>query len=145
MKSIGSPPKFRGNMSPPSSELKSKRRKKPVKLVSACFSPFRCFSYSSILNIEAMCSSETSVDFQGTARHEFQKLESFIATGVRTSKPTWYEMVCLWQLVFPFMYEYVTVWCMLYITILVAFRKSGLVLWFRRRKTPFSVERQGLI
>jgi hypothetical protein len=79
--------------------------------------------------MEETCSSETSLDFQRTTWHIFQKIEVFITTAVRTSNPAQYEMICHWQLVFSFMH--VTVWYVLYITEPIAFRKSGLVQWFQ--------------
>jgi hypothetical protein len=93
--------------------------------------------------MEETCSSETSVDFQRTIRHVFQNIELFITTAVRTSNSAWYEMVCHWHLVFSFMH--ISIWYVLYITEPIAFRKSGLAQWFQGRKTPFRVQRQGLI
>jgi hypothetical protein len=52
--------RFRRNTSPPSSWPKNKSCKS--------FSLVSCSAYSSIMKMEATCSSETSVDFQRTAR-----------------------------------------------------------------------------
>jgi hypothetical protein len=45
-------------------------------------------AYSSTLLMEAICASETSVDFQRTTRLISQKIALFITTAVRTSDPT---------------------------------------------------------
>jgi hypothetical protein len=51
------------NISPPSSESKNKPSKKPPALSLAY-----CSAYFSTLKMEAICSSETSVDFQRTTQ-----------------------------------------------------------------------------
>jgi hypothetical protein len=59
-------------MSPPSSGPKNKPSKKPD-LLATCFTLVSCLAYSSTLTMEAICSSETSVDFQRTARRYISK------------------------------------------------------------------------
>jgi hypothetical protein len=68
---------FRRNVLSSSSGSKSKPRKKPGRSrgQAACFSACHllsrlvfCLAYSSILKMEAVCSSETSVEFQRTTR-----------------------------------------------------------------------------
>jgi hypothetical protein len=61
--SVESQPMFRRNTSPPSSGSKNKPSKKPA------WKQVASRAYSSTLKIEAICSSETSVYFQRTARH----------------------------------------------------------------------------
>jgi hypothetical protein len=54
------------------------------------FTLVSCSAYSSTLKIEAICFSETSVDFQRTTRQYIPKemLVLFIITAVRTTSPT---------------------------------------------------------
>jgi hypothetical protein len=65
-------PTFQRNMSPTYSGSTSKSRKKPP-----TFSLVSCFVYSSIIMMEATVSSETSVDFQRTARRYIQEDRTF--------------------------------------------------------------------
>jgi hypothetical protein len=39
-------------------------------LFATCFAPLFCMAYFSALKMEAVCSSETSVDFQWTTQHD---------------------------------------------------------------------------
>jgi hypothetical protein len=74
-------PTFRRNMSPASSELKSKASRRSAEPVS-CFMLVTCLAYSPTLKIEATCSSETSVEFKRHTRryipeditHNFQEV-----------------------------------------------------------------------
>jgi hypothetical protein len=68
--------KFRRNMMPPSSGLKTKQ-----KLVS-------CLAYASTLKMEATCSSKMLANFNGLRDVIPQKVELFITTVERTSNPT---------------------------------------------------------
>jgi hypothetical protein len=52
------------------------------------FTLVSCSAHSSTLKKVALCSSETSVDFQCTTRRLSQKIVLFITTAVRTSNPT---------------------------------------------------------
>jgi hypothetical protein len=56
-------------MSPPSLGLKSKPRLETIINLAACSMLVSCLSYSSILKMEVIFSSETSYDFQRTAWH----------------------------------------------------------------------------
>jgi hypothetical protein len=47
-----------------------------------------CLAYCSTLKMEAICSSETSGDFQRTTRRYIPEDSISISTAVRTSKPT---------------------------------------------------------
>jgi hypothetical protein len=58
MWSVKSQPTFRRNMSPPSFRV----------CLPPAFTPVSCSAYSSILKMEATCSSEKSVDFQRTTQ-----------------------------------------------------------------------------
>jgi hypothetical protein len=59
----------------------------PPSVLAICFMLAYCLAYPSTLNMEATCSSETSVGFQGLQCFISHKLEIFIATGVRISCP----------------------------------------------------------
>jgi hypothetical protein len=62
-------PTFLRNISPPSSGSKNKPNKKPARKQVACRALLvSCSAYPSTLKMEAICSSETSVDFQRTTR-----------------------------------------------------------------------------
>jgi hypothetical protein len=56
-------------------------------MFSSCFILLSCLACSPTLKIQAKRSSETSVDFERTTRRYTQKIELFITTVVRTSKP----------------------------------------------------------
>jgi hypothetical protein len=65
-------------------------------LLAACFMIVSCLAYSSILKMEAICSSETLVDFHPTTRRYIpEDITLFLATAVRTSNSTvhipWYS------------------------------------------------------
>jgi hypothetical protein len=62
--SVESQPTFRWNISPPSSETTVKAEL----CLSPAFTLVSCSAYSSILKMEAISSTEMSVDFQRTAR-----------------------------------------------------------------------------
>jgi hypothetical protein len=57
-------------------------------LLATCFTLVSCLDYSATLNMEATCSSETSVDFHGLHGVISQKMELFITTAMKTSDPT---------------------------------------------------------
>jgi hypothetical protein len=59
-----------------------------VTLLAACFMLASCLAYSSILKMEATCSSETSVDFQRLTGVISQKTELFKITTANASNPT---------------------------------------------------------
>jgi hypothetical protein len=77
---------FRRNTSSPSSGRISQARN--LRLPPA-FRLLSCSAYSSTLKMEAICSSETSVDIQRTTRR--YKTVFFVTTAVRTSNPTTQE------------------------------------------------------
>jgi hypothetical protein len=56
---------------------KNKPSKKPA-LLATCFTLASCLAYSSTLNMEAACSSETSADFNGLLGVISQKREIFL-------------------------------------------------------------------
>jgi hypothetical protein len=58
-----------------SSGFKSKNK---VALFATCFTVASCLTYSSILKMEATCSSETSVDFQLTTRRSVPEDKTFL-------------------------------------------------------------------
>jgi hypothetical protein len=51
------------------------------------FTLVSCSAYSSTQKMEAICSSEMSVDFQRTTRRYSQKIVLFITPALRTSNP----------------------------------------------------------
>jgi hypothetical protein len=75
---------------PPSSGPESKPNKKPELCLPPALIPVSCSAYSSTLNMEAICFTETSVDFQRTTRryipdgtlhnHRCENLESYIVS-----------------------------------------------------------------
>jgi hypothetical protein len=68
--SVESQPTFRRNISPPSSGSKNKPSKNPEPelCLPLAFTLVSFSAYFSILKMEAICSSETSVDFQRTSQ-----------------------------------------------------------------------------
>jgi hypothetical protein len=52
-----------------------------------------CYAYSSVLKMQATCSSETSVDFQRTTLCCIPEDRIFLTTAVRTSNATYYYLV----------------------------------------------------
>jgi hypothetical protein len=87
--SVENQPAFRRNILPPSSGSKNKVSKKPELCLPPAFTLVSCSAYSSTLKMEAICSSETSVDFQRTTQryipedgtlhnHRCENLKSYI-------------------------------------------------------------------
>jgi hypothetical protein len=74
-------------MSPPSSGSKNKLSRP---LLAACFMPISCLAYSSILKMEATCSSRTLVDFEWAARHCIPEDRTFHNHRCETSDPTYH-------------------------------------------------------
>jgi hypothetical protein len=80
---------FQKNMSPPTSPSKNKTSDEQMlsrcrALLDTCFIPVSCLVYTSIVKIGAICSSETSVYFNGLHVVILQEPELFITTAVRT-------------------------------------------------------------
>jgi hypothetical protein len=82
VKSFASQRTFRRNRLPQPSGLKNKSSKG---VFVTSFMLVYCFYYSSALKIEATYSSETSFEFQRISRRNFQNIEFFMTTAVRTS------------------------------------------------------------
>jgi hypothetical protein len=69
VRSVESQPTIRRDISPPSSGLKNRRSKKPVRLpLPPAFMLVDCLTSSSTLKLEATFPSEASVDFQRTTQ-----------------------------------------------------------------------------
>jgi hypothetical protein len=79
VKSVESQPKFQRNMSPPSSEL----------CLPPTFTLVSCLAYSSTLKMEAICSSETSNDFQRTTRRYILERKLERARTISNSPCRW--------------------------------------------------------
>jgi hypothetical protein len=61
-----------------------------------------CLAYSSTLKMEASCSSETSLTFNGLHGIISQEIELSITTAVRTSHPTPFYLYCIFIAQFVF-------------------------------------------
>jgi hypothetical protein len=86
LQSVEGQPLFRCSISPPSSNQRiSQAKKRCLLCLPLAFTSVSCLSYSSIMKMEATCSSETPVDFQSNTRQHVPEDRTFLKKLSRRS------------------------------------------------------------